>query len=80
MNLRCKATADPLLELIYMWKRDGTDITGDANIQWLEERNVLKLSGITYKETGVYTCVAYTPEPRGSEDSASAVVSITGIV
>ena len=78
MDLHCKATADPLLELIYVWKRDGADIISNLNIMWLEEENVLRIKHITFKETGVYTCLVYTPEPRGSEDSASAIVSISG--
>ena len=78
VDLRCKATADPLLELRYIWKRDGADVTDESNIQWLEDGNVLKLANIRFEEAGVYTCVAYTPEPRGSEDSASAIVSVTG--
>lgn len=78
VDLRCKATADPLLELIYIWKRNGADITKDANIQWQGGESVLQLSDISFKDTGVYTCVVYTPEPRGSEDSASAIVSIAG--
>lgn len=80
VDLRCKATADPLLELTYIWKRDGADITDESNIQWQEGGNVLKLSDISFEEAGVYTCVAYTPQPRGSEDNATAVVSIIGTV
>ena len=80
MDLHCKATADPSQELIYVWKRDGADIIGNLNIVWLEEENVLRIKDITFKETGVYTCLVYTPKPRGSEDSASAIVSITGEV
>ena len=80
MDLHCKATADPSQELIYVWKRDGVDIIGNLNIVWLEEENVLRIKDITFKETGVYSCLVYTPKPRGSEDSASAIVSITGEV
>ena len=80
MDLHCKATADPSQELIYVWKRDGADIIGNLNIVWLEEENVLRIKDITFKETGVYTCLVYTPKPRGSEDSALAIVSITGEV
>ena len=80
VDLHCKATADPSQELIYVWKRDGADIIGNLNIVWLEEENVLRIKDITFKETGVYTCLVYTPKPRGSEDSALAIVSITGEV
>ena len=80
MDLRCEATADAMLELRYVWKKDGVDITYGSRTQWMEREHVLKLSNITFDEAGHYTCVAYTPEPKGSEDSAFAIVSITGRV
>lgn len=40
---------------------------------------MLRISNITVDEAGVYTCVAYTPEPKRSEDSVSAIVSIRGV-
>ena len=78
LDLPCMATGDPLLELRYIWKRDGVDITDDSNIQWLEGRKVLKLSDVSFEDAGVYTCIAYTLQPRESEDRASAIVSIEG--
>ena len=78
VELQCQATADSMLELRYIWRKDGDDITYGSKIQWLERDNVLKISNITVNEAGIYSCVAYTPEPKGSEDSVSAIVSITG--
>ena len=81
LDLHCMATGDPSLELSYIWKRDGvdiTDITDDSNIQWLEGQKVLQLSDVSFEDAGVYTCIAFTPQPRESEDRASAIVSIEG--
>lgn len=78
MILQCRAAADPRLELRYMWKKDGADITYDSKVQLLEGDSVLKIPDITADEAGVYKCIVFTPEPKGSEDSASAVVSIQG--
>ena len=76
--LQCRATADPTLELRHIWTKDGADITSSSKIQLLEGESVLKIPNITVNDAGVYKCVAYTPEPKGSEDSALAIVSITG--
>ena len=48
-------------------------------MEWLEGENVLKISDISVNDAGVYTCVAYTPEPKKSEDQASATVNIKGL-
>lgn len=80
MTLSCRATADPSLELRYIWKKDGADITSDPKVQLLEEGSELIIPDITADEAGVYTCIVYTPDPKGSEDTASAIVSIQGIV
>ena len=79
MVLQCKATADSTLELRYIWKKDGAEITYGSKIQLLEGESVLKIPNITFNEAGVYRCVAYTPQPKGSEDSTVAIVSITGM-
>ena len=68
---------DPSLELKYFWKKDGADITSDSK---LEEGSVIIIPNITADEAGVYTCIAYTPDPKRSEDTASAIVSIQGSV
>lgn len=81
MTLSCKATADPSLELRYIWKKDGADITSESSkVQLLEDGSVIIISDITSDEAGVYTCIVFTPDPKGSEDTASAIVSIQGSV
>ena len=76
VDLKCEATADPSLELRYYWKRDSAVITYNSKIQWLEVPKVLTIASITVDDAGNYTCVAYTPDPKRSEDQASAVVKI----
>jgi len=80
VTLECSATADPSLELRYIWRKDGADIAYDSKVQLLEEDKVITIPDITADETGVYTCIAFTPDPKGSEDTASAIVSIQGTV
>ena len=78
VDLRCEAKADSSLELRYLWKRDNVVITYNKNIQWLEGAKVLTIASITVDEAGNYTCVAYTPGPKRSEDQASATIDIRG--
>ncbi|XP_068714967.1 neuroglian-like isoform X2 [Montipora foliosa] len=78
LKLPCMASKDPNLELRYIWKKDGAVIMDASNSEWQEKGFVLTLSNIGFQDAGVYTCVAHTPEPRVSEDMASAVVSIEG--
>ena len=78
VDLRCEATADPSLELRYYWKRDNAVITYNNKIEWLEGPNVLTIASITVDDAGNYTCVAYTPDPKRSEDQASATIDISG--
>lgn len=80
MTLQCRAIADPSLELRHIWRKDGADITYEPKVQLLEEDRVINIANITADEAGVYTCIAFTPDPKGSEDSASAIVSIQGSV
>ena len=80
MTLQCRATADPSLELRYIWRKDGADITYESRVQLLEEDRVINIPSITANEAGVYTCIVFTPDPKGSEDIASAIVSIQGSV
>ena len=76
VDLSCEAKTDPSLELRYYWKKYNTVITYNNRIQWLEEAKVLTIASITVDEAGNYTCVAYTPDPKRSEDQASAVIDI----
>ena len=78
VDLRCEAKADPSLELRYKWKRDDANITYNNKIQLLEGAKVLRIASITVDEAGNYTCVAYTPDPKRSEDQASATIDIKG--
>ena len=78
MILQCRATADLSLELRHIWTKDGAVITSSSKIQLLEGESVLKIPNITVNDAGVHKCVAYTPKPKGSEDSAIAIVSIMG--
>ncbi|XP_020621934.1 hemicentin-1-like isoform X3 [Orbicella faveolata] len=78
VTLQCRATADPSLELRYIWRKDGADIAYESNVQLLEEDRVINIPDITAEEAGVYTCIVFTPDPKGSEDTASAIVSIQG--
>ena len=73
VELKCNATADPSLELRYIWKKDGIEVVTSS-----KPENVLRISNISVDEAGIYTCVAFTPEPKRSEDSVSAIVSIIG--
>lgn len=72
VELKCNATADPSLELRYIWKKDGIEVISS------KPENVLRILNISVDEAGIYTCVAFTPEPKRSEDSVSAIVSIIG--
>ncbi|RMX60520.1 hypothetical protein pdam_00001439 [Pocillopora damicornis] len=74
VELKCSATADPSLELRYIWKKDGIEVVTSS-----KPENVLRISNISVDEAGIYTCVAFTPEPKRSEDSVSAIVSIIGV-
>ena len=78
VDLRCEATADPSLELRYYWKRDNAVITYNNKIEWLEGPKVLTIASITVDDAGNYTCVAYTPDPKRSEDQASATIDVSG--
>ena len=78
IDLRCEATADPTLELRYYWKRDNAVIVYNSKFQWLASQNVLTIIDITVHDAGVFTCVAYTPEPKKSEDTAAATIDIAG--
>ena len=80
VRLPCKASKDRSLELRYNWKKDGGVIADVSNIQWRETGYMLELSNLSFQDAGVYTCVAYTPEPRSSEDSVAVIVSIEGIL
>ena len=79
VDLRCEATKDKSLELGYLWKKDNRVIKYDSKMQWLEGQHVLKISDIQVDDGGIYTCVAYTPDPKRSEDTASAIVNIKGM-
>ena len=78
VDLRCEATADPSLELRYQWKRDNAVITYNNKIRWLEGAKVLTITSITVDDPGNYNCVAYTPNPKRSEDQASATIDVSG--
>lgn len=80
IDLRCEARADPELQLRYSWKKDDADLVYDEKIEWRPSQNVLTISDMTAYDAAIYTCVAYTPEPKRSEDQASATVAIKGIV
>ena len=76
MDLRCEAQVDDRLELHYLWKRDDPIIEYNQRVTW--ERNVLTIADLTVEDAGIYTCLAYTPDPKRSEDSASATIDIAG--
>ena len=76
MDLRCEAQGDDQLELHYLWKRDDAIIEYNQTVTW--DRNVLTIADLTVEDTGIYTCLAYTPHPKNSEDSASATIDIAG--
>ena len=77
-DLRCEARKDDLLELKYRWLKDNAELKYNPRVVWKEGANTLTVLSATTEDTGVYTCVAYTPEPRMSEDRQSALVSIKG--
>ena len=80
VDLKCAAVFDDQLEIRYFWKRDDARIDYIQNvIEWDLSRNVLRIYNIKVEDAGVYTCIAYTPEPRRSEDSASAIINIQGM-
>ncbi|XP_068713298.1 fibronectin type III domain-containing protein-like [Montipora foliosa] len=76
VDLRCQAQVDDRLELYYLWKRDDAFIEYNQRVTW--ERNALTIADLTVEDAGIYTCLAYTPAPRRSEDSASATIDIAG--
>ena len=78
VDLYCKAEVDSRLELNYTWKRDDVTIEYNQRVQWLKDQNVLTIAHLTVEDAGIYTCVAYTPEPKYSEAKASATVNIAG--
>lgn len=80
VDLRCEAVADSSLELHYTWKRDDATIEYNRRVQWLKDQNVLTIADLTVEDAGIYTCVAYTPQPKYSEAKASAIVNIAGRV
>ncbi|KAL9959377.1 hypothetical protein ACROYT_G032696 [Oculina patagonica] len=79
VDLTCRATYDPTLEIGYFWKRDDATIVYNSKIKWDQWKNVLTISDIRVEDAGVYTCVAYTPDPKRSEDTASAIINIQGV-
>ena len=78
VDLRCEAKADTSLELHYTWKRDDALIEYNQRVRWFRDQNALMVSDVTVEDAGIYTCVAYTPQPKYSEDKASATVYIAG--
>ena len=80
IDLRCEARADPALQLRYLWKKDDVVLVYDEKIEWRPSQNVLTIPDMTAYDAAIYTCVAYTPEPKKSEDHASATIAIKGII
>ena len=78
IDLYCEAEVDSRLELHYTWKRDDATIQYNQRVKWLKDQNVLTIADLTVEDAGIYTCVAYTPEPKYSEAKASATVNIAG--
>ena len=78
VDLRCEAEADESLTLRYYWIKDGERLESNEKIEWRESRKVLTIADMTVFDSGVYTCVAFTPDPQKSEDRASAVIDIIG--
>ncbi|XP_068759670.1 fibronectin type III domain-containing protein-like [Montipora capricornis] len=74
VDLRCEAQVHDRLELHYLWRRDDTIIEYNQRFTW--DRNVLTIADLTVEDAGIYTCLAYTPHPKRSEDSASATIDI----
>ncbi|XP_068759030.1 fibronectin type III domain-containing protein-like [Montipora capricornis] len=79
LDLRCEAEADPRLTVKYNWTKDGSPLEYQGNIEWRESQNVLIIADITVFDSGIYTCVAFTPKPQMSEVKASATIDITGV-
>ena len=82
VDLKCEATYDKRLELQYLWRRDNAVIEVDPptkKYQWRRDQNVLTIADITVDDAGIYTCEAYTPEPKFSKDTKSATVDIAGM-
>ena len=80
VDLMCRAEYDEELEIRYFWERDDARIDYIPNVvEWDVSKNVLTISSIKVEDAGVYTCIAYTPKPKRSEDSASAIVNIQGM-
>ena len=79
-DLRCEAKKDKTLELMYKWEKDGAELRYNSRVVWRPGAYTLTVFDARTDDAGRYTCIAYTPEPRKSQDSASAIVSIRGIV
>ena len=75
-QLKADSSLEP--EFRYLWKRDDAVITYNKKIQLHEGVKVLTIASITVDEAGNYTCVAYTPDPKRSEDQASATIDFRG--
>ena len=80
VDLMCRAEYDKELEIRYFWKRDEAIIDYIQNVvEWDVSKNVLTITNIKVEDAGVYTCIAYTPEAKRSEDSASAIIIVQGM-
>lgn len=78
VDLRCEAEADKKLKLGYYWIKDGERLESNEKMEWRESQNVLTIADMTLLDSGVFTCVAFTPDPKKSEDRASAIIDIIG--
>ena len=60
-----------------IWCRDGKDVvsTLKVNITTKDDTSVLKISGITHKQSGQYKCVAVNPVGKAEH---TATVTVTG--
>lgn len=79
VDLRCEAEADKKLKLGYYWIKDGERLESNEKMEWRESQNVLTIADMTLLDSGVFTCVAFTPDPKKSEDRASAIIDIIGV-
>ncbi|NP_001161506.1 contactin-like protein precursor [Saccoglossus kowalevskii] len=75
-TLKCRATADPVLDLTYIWLLDGVqiDVLDDSHYARLRDGN-LEIIDAELRQSGVYTCTAHTTI---DEVSKSAEVIIKG--
>ncbi|XP_064632157.1 contactin-like isoform X2 [Lineus longissimus] len=93
VQLTCEAYVDPSLDFTYVWELNGFPIDLDFNEDWRlkQYRNLdrykrgtgaawgdLFIHNITYKEAGIYKCIALTPQDEATAEANVTVIGVPG--